>query len=473
MFGLMPYSPLAILYLTVVLLGVSLVTNYVFARVFEAPTNFESVYITALILALIIKPTLSLHSLPFWFLAAALSMATKYIFAIGRKHMFNPAAIAVVMTSFGIMQGATWWVGTTLMAPFVLLTGILIVRKIRRLDLVLAFFFTAFLTSIGFTILGHSDPLTTISTLTLHSSLLFFAFIMLTEPLTTPSTKTLQAVYGGLVGVLFAPQVHIGSVYSTPELALVVGNIFSYLISPKQKFFLYLKEKVQAGTGIIDFVFQPKQKLSFTPGQYMEWTLPLKHIDSRGNRRYFTIASSPTESELRLGVKFVDKGSSYKRTMQTMTGDQVIVGGQLSGDFVLPKDKTKKLVFVAGGIGVTPYRSMLKYLIDTNEKRDIVLFYSNPTVDEIVYSDVFDAAEQKLGIRTIYTLTDKEKVPANWLGNVGRLSVDIVKKEIPDYISRTFYLSGPFTMVTGCESVLKGLGIPPQQIKKDFFPGLV
>jgi ferredoxin-NADP reductase len=473
LFGILPYTPTSLIVSAGLLLGISWGTNIIFAKVFQASTNSESVYITALILFFIITPFRSVHDLPLLVWAAVWAMASKYIFAIRKKHIFNPVAIAVVITAFGLNQSASWWVGNAAMMGFVVVGGLLIVRKIRRESLVFSFFFMALLTISLFTLLNKGNLLNTYQTVLLHSSLFFLAFVMLTEPLTTPPTKKLQIMYGAFVGFLFAPQVHVGTMYSTPELALVVGNVFAYLVSSKQKLFLTVMEKMHLSEDLIDFVFSHDKKFSFVPGQYLEWTLPHKNADSRGNRRYFTIASSPTEKHLRLGVKFYEQGSTYKRHMANMDTATPIIASQLAGDFTLPKNPEKKCVFIAGGIGITPFRSMIKYAIDTNQKRPIVLFYANKIATEIAYKDVFDAAEKKLGIRTIYTLTDKNAVPANWQGNIGRIDAGMIQKEVPDYKERTFYLSGPPAMIEGFEKVLKETGIKKKQIKKDYFPGFV
>jgi ferredoxin-NADP reductase len=145
--------------------------------------------------------------------------------------------------------------------------------------------------------------------------------------------------------------------------------------------------------------------------------------------------------------------------------------GTLAGDFTLPDDQTKKLVFIAGGIGVTPFRSMIKYLIDKNQKRDIVLFYSNKTQDEIAYKEIFDQAATVIGLKTIYTLSDESKIPPGWTGDKGFLTADKVKQAVPDFKQRTFYLSGPHGMVTAFEKTLAEMGVPKLQIKTDYFPG--
>lgn len=469
---MMPFTFLSIISTVVLITVISWATNTVFSAVYKAPTNLESVYISALILVLVIAPIKSTNDIFFVMWAAILMVASKYILAIKRKHIFNPVALAIALTSFGLLRSANWWVGTALLTPLVVVGGYLIVRKIRREDMVFSFCVTVLLTIFAFTVFNHGNLFSVLNKVLLNSSFFFLALVMLTEPLTTPPTQYAQIVYGALVGFLFVPQVHFGPIYSTPELALLIGNIFSYLMSPKDKLILFLQQKIQLTPDTYDFVFQPQKKLSFTPGQYMEWTLPHQQIDSRGNRRYFTIASAPTEDTVRIGVKFYDNSSSYKKSLLKIDSGTPIVAAQLSGDFTLPPLQTKT-VLVAGGIGITPFRSMLQYLLDKGEKRDLVVLYSNKNEKEIVYRDVLDRAEKELGIKVYYTVTDTTSASPGWKGMVGRFNPQSIQKAVSDYKERTFYISGPHTMVSGCESVLKEMGVSRNKIKVDYFPGFV
>jgi ferredoxin-NADP reductase len=296
---------------------------------------------------------------------------------------------------------------------------------------------------------------------------------MITEPLTTPPTRVWRMEYAALVGLIFSPAIHLGAIYSTPELALVIGNLFSYVVSPKGKHVLMLVKKEEAGEGIYDFSFVPEvgKKLSFEPGQYLEWTLTHAKPDARGNRRYFTIASSPTEKEILLGAKFYDPSSTFKKTMLGMLPGDTIVAGQLAGDFTMPRDPQQKLAFIAGGIGITPFRSMVKYLSDTagnnkKDRRDVVLFYSNHTAAEVAYRDVFDAAAKKIGMKTVYAITKPED------GSPGtRITANLIRREVPDYRERIFYISGTHAMTTAFEKTLAEMDVPRSHIKVDFFPG--
>lgn len=433
-FKLLPFSPVNLIFSAGVLIIVCWTTNKLFAKAFNAPTNLESVYITALILSLIITPINSLSQLLYLAAASVLAISSKYILAIKKKHIFNPAAFGVFLTFLIFKFGASWWVGNAYMLIPVLMGGLLVVRKVRRLRMVVAFL-------VVYTVFAGPHLIQII----LESPIFFFSLIMLTEPQTMPPRKNLQIIYGGLVGLI--------SVFQAPEIALLVGNIFVYIFSPKEKLILKLKEKIQIGPDIYEYVFNGK--LNFLAGQYLEWTLGQKNPDSRGSRRYFTLASSPTEDNLRLGIKFYLNGSSFKNSLFNMKIGNQIVAASLSGEFNLPKDINKKLVFIAGGIGVTPFRSMIKFLLDTNQKRDIILLYSNKTQSDIVYKDILNQ------VRTVYVNTDKQ----------GFIDEKMIRREAPDFKERTFYLSGPHSMVDVFEKTLKKMGIQGNQIKIDFFPG--
>ncbi len=470
-FGLIPSGQLNLLASLILIVGTCYMTNKFFAKIFNVPTNNESFFITALILFLILAPLNSVDSATIFLIAGTVAMASKYVLAVNKKHIFNPAAFALVVVDLIGSSQVQWWVGNKYMFPFILIIGLLIVRKVSRFHLFLSFISINLLTVSVFSFFNKIDILSNLISVITSWPLLFLGAIMLTEPFTTPPSQKLQIVYGGIVGFLAGTPFHFGMIYLTSELALILGNIYAYIVSLKYRLVLTLSEKKQLSSTIYEFVFPSLQKFNFLPGQYMEWTLPLKKIDSRGNRRYFTIASSPTEKNVHLGVKINFPSSNFKKALVSAKKEKKIYAGQLMGDFILPKDEKRKIVFIAGGIGITPFRSMIKYLLDKKIARPVILLYSNKKADEIVYKNVFDEAQRKLGIKTVYTLTDKEILPPDWKGEVGRVDADMIKRQVPDFSERIFYLSGPHEMVKGFEETLRGMGIKGKNIKKDFFPG--
>jgi ferredoxin-NADP reductase/Na+-translocating ferredoxin:NAD+ oxidoreductase RnfD subunit len=473
-FGILPFSAGMLLFSVAFITAVCVLTNAIFARIFRAPTNVESVYISALILALVLSPPHSLVDGQFLELAcwaSIWSMASKFMFAIKKKHVFNPVAFGIVITDLALGASASWWVGTLAMMPLVLIGGFLMTRKLLRWDLVLSFLATAVIVIVSTSLTDIGTVLSTIWTTLAVSPVLFFAFAMLTEPLTTPPTHVRRIVYGICTGLLFAPWAHIGSLYFTPELALVAGNIVSYVLSPKQKLLLTLKKRIPIGTDTYDFIFSADQRLAFKPGQYLEWTLPHPHADKRGNRRYFSISSSPSEKTIAMGVKFYEKGSTYKKRLLTMKPGDTLIASQLSGDFTLPRDATKKLAFMGGGIGITPFRSMIKQLSDTHEERDIVLFYANRHAEDISYKEIFDEAAESINLKTVYTLSDRAAVSRNWKSETGYIDEAMIRRELPDFQERHFYLSGPRSMILRFEQTLEAMGVTKSHIITDFFPG--
>lgn len=472
-FGVLGYNPLYIVVSAGILVFACWFINGIFSAIFDAPTNTESSIITGLILALIITPvpTMTNYGLLFILAAAGLAMASKYLLTIRRKHLFNPAAIAVVLTALGPHQAASWWIGTAIMLPFVVAGGLLLAAKIQRMAMVNSFFAAATVATIVYSVVGHTSVLTSLHSLLLTSPLFFLGYVMLTEPLTSPPTRATQNVYAVIVGLLLPPQAHILSLYSSPELALIVGNLFAYLVSPKTKLFPILKDKYLVAAGTVDFVFDPGTKLTYRPGQYMEWTLPHEKVDLRGNRRYFTLASSPTERRMRIGVKFYEDGSSYKKALLDLDVSTPIVAAQVAGDFVMPRDQKEKLAFIAGGIGITPFRSMVKYLIDTDEHRSISLLYSVRTTKDIAYGPLFEEARGKIGIQTTYVLTSETPHEESPAMRRGPITAEMIRAAIPDYRERTFYLSGTHGMVIAIHEMLNDLGVPGSRIKTDFFPG--
>ena len=520
--GWLPYGPTDLLFEAIFFLVACWAANGILAGIFGAHPNSESAYITALILTLIIspQPPLSSNYIIFLIVAAGTAMGVKYIVALNKKHIFNPAAFAVAASALLSGPAASWWVGGNIpLMAFVIAGGFLVVRKIQRFDLALSFLAAAFIGDI----LTHpaDNPLITVEKAVLHTPLFFFASIMITEPLTTPPTRPWRIEYGALVGLLFSPAIHFGPYYSTPELALLAGNIFSYAVSPKGTHVLTLKGAREFGENVADFSFatEGSAPLAFAPGQYLEWTLAHERNDGRGNRRYFTIASSPTERDVHLGVKFYEPSSSFKKRLRAMRPGDTIVAGHLAGDFTLPRDPSEKLAFVAGGIGITPFRSMAKYMTDTSTnggpKRDAVLLYSNRTPEGIAYAEVFDEAAEKIGMRTVYSFTrsggaergarreahigarsgghadrrtsgrgpggtqrgaDKperteRQEPVYGTFHEGRITADLIRQEVPDWKERTFYVSGTRAMTTGIERILADMGVSRARIKIDFFPG--
>jgi ferredoxin-NADP reductase len=467
----MAATPTQLMLSLLIVVAAAYATDRMLARVFRVPTNMESSLISALILFLIIQPAHSTMGGVVLALGGALSSASKFLIAWNGKHIFNPAAFAAAVLSLSGLQAATWWVGGSLFWPLSLVLGVAIARKIRKLSLPITF--AAVTVTVQLMLFAVHGQLTALNVkhMLITSPLIFLATVMLTEPATMPPRRTLQLAYGGLVAVLYAAAWKFGPFTVHPEIALLLGNIVAFAVSPKTRVRLRLKEIRRVSDRIYDYVFQPDKPLAFLPGQYMEWTLAGVPYDARGNRRTFTIASSPTEQDVRLGLKFYEPASTYKAVMERLQPGAVVYGSQIAGNFVLHGNEHKKLAFIAGGIGITPFRSMVQYVVDQGLQVDIVLVYAVADAEEFAYLPELQAARE-LGVQVALVVT-RESTEAHGVPGVISAQLDqaLLARAVPDYAERLFYISGPNAMVEAAKGYLHGLNVPRMHIKSDHFSG--
>jgi Na+-transporting NADH:ubiquinone oxidoreductase subunit NqrB len=212
--------------------------NWAFARVCAAAGNWESVCISAFIIVLIITPAApgDLAAAGFLALVCAWAMASKYVIAIGGRHLFNPAAFGAALMSLVFHRPVSWWVGDyAVLLPLLVAGGVLVLARLRYYGMLGSFAAVALGLAVlngdhsGFAGVAHS-----LSRMGIHSMFCFFGLVMLTEPRTAPIGRWRQVVYGALVGLLFSPFTHIGSYYFTPEVALLCGNLFTFLSNKRR-----------------------------------------------------------------------------------------------------------------------------------------------------------------------------------------------------------------------------------------------
>lgn len=219
-------------------------------------------------------------------------------------------------------------------------------------------------------------------------------------------------------------------------------------------------------SSIKTFWFKPEKPVHYTAGQFTELFLPHEGADDRGIKRYFTLSSSPSEPLLSITTKHAaENGSTFKNTLFGLRPGTELVMAEPMGDFVLPKDTTIPLVFVAGGIGVTPMRSMTKWMLDTGESRIVHLLHAANSPSELAFYDLF---KQKYGGNFIPVVKEADN---NWEGEVGSLTPERVKDLIGSDARTLVYLSGPEPMLEAFAAELKQSGVDDHRIVTDYFPG--
>src|SRR4029453_13075531 len=219
-----------------------------------------------------------------------------------------------------------------------------------------------------------------------------------------------------------------------------------------------IKEKHEVAKGTLMVVFDLLGRdVDFLPGQYFWVELPdLGHEDERGLRRHISIVTSPNEHGV-LGLATRIRDSAFKQTLKELdVGDEVVVEDP-KGDFHLPEDTSKEYVFIAGGIGITVLRCMLKYISEEGLPYRITLLYSNRDRESAAFFEELQELERQIdGLRVIFTMTEDP----NWDGETRRIDTGFVREHASGDLSAcTYIVSGPPGMVNGVADTLEGEGV--------------
>lgn len=230
-----------------------------------------------------------------------------------------------------------------------------------------------------------------------------------------------------------------------------------------------LIKKEDIANGTMAFHFSKPAGFEFRAGQFIDYTLidPPK-TDAEGNTRGFSIASAPYETDLVAATRMRD--TAFKNVIKELaTGSEVKLDGPY-GDFTLHKTESTPAVFIIGGIGVTPVRSMIAQA--THDKTDhvITLLHSSRTPEDLPYmNDFIEFASQNKNFTYVPVASDSS--PEDWQGETGRITADTVKKFVADINAPIYYLSGPEGMVKAMRQLLVDLKVNEDNIKTEEFTG--
>ncbi|MCH7492908.1 FAD-dependent oxidoreductase [Patescibacteria group bacterium] len=234
---------------------------------------------------------------------------------------------------------------------------------------------------------------------------------------------------------------------------------------------LILKEKEKVARDTICCRFEKPEGFDYQPGQFL--TLINEDIpitDKKGNRRSMSIASSPTEPLIHITMRI--GSSAFKRSLeQSQPGNRLTALGPF-GKFGMPADTSIPLVFLAGGIGITPFRSMLKYSIDKKIPRDISLFYSNSCMKDSAYlNELQKWTDDNDFIKYTPTMTDKDHVEPEWTGSVGLITPELLRDNLPDIMRPNYLIVGPPGFVEAMGNLLHEQKINEDKILIEKFTG--
>jgi ferredoxin-NADP reductase len=213
------------------------------------------------------------------------------------------------------------------------------------------------------------------------------------------------------------------------------------------------KKKFAEGGNAVSFILEPEKPVNWEAGQYISYEIP--GLPPSNDERTFTISSAPYEKHFQITTRITD--STFKQQLNNLKPGTELEADQVGGDFTWV-DTNRPIIFVAGGIGVTPYHSILKQRAHDNKPLTATLLYANRD-DNLVFKAELDklaATHPEFGIH--YVIGEQ-------------LNAQKMRKLAPQLNESLIYLSGPESMVDSFEEQLSALGIPKDQLKQDWFPG--
>lgn len=464
--GSLAFTVVELLVSFAIFVAVSFGANYLFAYLCNVKAHYLSALITGGILFFLFSPTISFSQLLIYALIAMIAMASKYLLVWRGRHIFNPAAVAAVIISLTGLGFASWWGASMPLAVFATIFGLVILYKTQRLQMAGVFLIAYILImSLAALVAGQPVLATLASSLTAWWPLYFVGF-MLSEPLTLPPRRHQYFFEAGIIAALIALHPSLGSIYLTPEMALLVGNVLAAIFAKRAGIVLTLVRRQKHTGDQEEFRFRSNRRLPFLPGQYLELMVPHGKTDLRGERRMFTIASAPNQDELIIATRYAEKSSTFKTALRALKkGDTLSVTG-IRGDFLLPKDPSRKLLFIAGGIGITPFHAHLQALQAGNDQRDIILIYALRKADEMLFKDVLFSKQYPIKVILVSPDGDDSKLP---IVNADRIDEMLIKNTVADISDRTVYISGAPQMVAALSKSVRRLGA--RRIKTDDFTG--
>ena len=232
-----------------------------------------------------------------------------------------------------------------------------------------------------------------------------------------------------------------------------------------------LLSRVEVAEGTMAFYFEKPSLFNFKPGQAADVTLPNPpETDSEGNTRTFSIASSPFEGQLMFTTRMRD--TAFKRSlMKVPLGTEVKIGPAM-GSFTLHKNSAKAAVFLAGGIGITPFLSIVRQADHDRLPHKLYLFYSNRRPEDTAFLEVLRMLEKSnANFRLVCTMTQMQKSQKGWKGETGFISKETLSRHLATLQGPTYYSAGPPFMVAGMRELLVDAGVDEDDIRTEDFAG--
>jgi len=234
---------------------------------------------------------------------------------------------------------------------------------------------------------------------------------------------------------------------------------------------LTLKARSEVAERTMEFRFEKSPGMTFKAGQYIDLTLlSAPEEDEEGSTRSFSISSAPDDEDLAITTRLRD--SAFKRSIEKMPlGSSIQVEGPY-GDFILQRSSDRPAVLLAGGIGVTPFHSMVRQDAYRGGSRPLLLFYSNRRPEDAAFLAEFRLiAKSHPNFTFVPTMSRASASRIPWDGLIGRIEYSLIQKHLPNGVPPIFYIAGPPRMVADLRTMLTRAGIGEDDIRTEEFTG--
>src|SRR5262245_47079101 len=232
-----------------------------------------------------------------------------------------------------------------------------------------------------------------------------------------------------------------------------------------------LLNRVEVAEGTIAFHFEKPTGFDFKPGQSADLTLPNPpETDAEGNVRTFSIASAPFEDQLMFATRMRD--TAFKRSLKQAPPGTVVKMDPAMGSFMLHKNSVKPAVFLAGGIGITPFSSIVRQADHDRAPHKLYLFYSNRRPEDAPFLDALQMLEKSNpNFHLVCTMTEMSKSRKEWKGETGLINQEMLSRHLTNLQGPIYYTAGPPAMVAGLRKMLVAANVDEDDIRTDDFAG--
>jgi len=470
--GVLSFDPLAGVLSVIVAVAATFAGAYAGGAIVRARPEIESVLVSALLVFLLFTPRIDAPSLLGVALAGLIAGASRFLIARSRRHMFNPAALGALVVALlaGVLDlagvsalaGPTWWVATPPMLPFVAIGALIVCYRSSVVTVAITYILVAALLR-TFQFLAFGVPLgDSLATIFGSLPIVFAAGFMLSEPQTLPPRWWQRILIAVLAALVASVPFSLGPIYSSPELGLVIANVLAWGFGQRQAIALTVTGARRHGQNVVSLRLRPDAPVAYAAGQAIELAVPHRGRDFRGRRRVFSLTSAPDADELEIAFSVPPQASTAKRALAAMSPGDTLAATRVFGDFTAPRIGTEALL-VAGGIGITPFLSMLR---DADPRHDYVLVYRSREEEPPFLTELAET-----GVRVVLSCpVAPEPLPEGWVWlGPGRFDAEELAAAVPDLPGRVAYVSGPPAMVASLTAALRRVGV--RRVRRDVFSG--